>query len=390
LRRYVLDRLAGITVKHGWLTALTSGLTTAMTACGGLPPDELEVGRFHIVGGLIARSPELDHTGAIVRIERETGARSVLCTATLVGAETALTAKHCADRVGLVRTLGDEVSLAIGFDIATAELVPVVAMQVPPAASEGGALGAGFDLAVIHLDEPLAVPPAQARPFDPHWVRRSMVTLGYGMPNVWSQPDGFRRVGRETVVAVSGLVYEILYGDFESYLEVELTGASTNEDYLARAAVEPSSTDVASLHDVYAHTRLIPGHEIVTKTLDANTRSCRGDSGGPLLGVSEQGEWEVYGVLSGGPSSLRAECDFGQVWSTLGPVTFPFVEASRDWSDPCGSVHAAGACAGSVIERCESDWVANVRQLVREDCGASGLACRVERGVAQCVESGER
>jgi hypothetical protein len=142
---------------------------------------------------------------------------------------------------------------------------------------------------------------------------------------------------------------------------------------------------VDALLDAYEHTRLIPDHEIVTKTLDGNTRSCRGDSGGPLLRVSARGEWEVYGVLSGGPGSLRAECDFGQVYSTLGPVTFPFVEASLSWADPCGSLEANGACAASVAERCETNLAANVRRVVREDCGASGLTCRVAGGIARCV-----
>lgn len=317
-------------MKHGWVMVWISAGPAGVAACGTSPPDTLQVGRFQVVGGLVARAQELDHTGAIIRVDRETGTRNVLCTATLIGAETALTAKHCADRLALVQTLGDQASLAIGFDVATAELVPIVAVQVPAAAPEGGALGAGYDLAVIHLDEPVAVRPARAQPFDPSWIRGSVVTLGYGMPNAWSAPDGLRRIGRETVVATSGLVYEILYGDFESYLEVELTGASTSEDYLARTEADPTLLDVNALRDVYAQTRLIPGHEIVTKTLDGNTRGCRGDSGGPLLRVSARGEWEVYGVLSGGPASLRAECDFGQVWSTLGPVTFPFVvEASE-------------------------------------------------------------
>jgi hypothetical protein len=377
-------------VKHGWGRVWACAAATGVAACGAAPPEGLEVGRFEVVGGLVAPSHELDHTCALVRVERETGTRSMLCTAALVAAETALTARHCADRLALVQALGDPVALAIGFDIATAELVPVVALQLPPRASEGGALGVGYDLAVLHLDEPVAVRPAKVQPFDPTRIRGSMVTLGYGMPHAWSEPDGLRRIGRETVVAVGGLVYEILYGDFESFLEVELTGASTSENYQARAEVDPSLADLSVLRDAYDHTRLIPEHEVVTKTLAANTRSCRGDSGGPLLRVSATGEWEVYGVLSGGPSSLRAECDFGQVWSTFGPETFPFVEASLKWTDPCGSVGTAGACTGSVAERCESDSSANLRRLIREDCGTSGLECRVARGVAGCVESEKR
>lgn len=385
---FVYHAVKLMALKHS-ARLLVSAATVGVTACGASPTDALEASGFQIVGGLVAPSGELDHTAAIVRVDRETRARDVLCTATLIAAESALTAKHCANRMALVRTLGDEVALAIGFDIAAAELVPIVAMQVPADAGEGGALGDGYDVAVIHLDHPVAVQTAHVRPFDSSWIRRSMVTLGYGMATAWSAPDGLRRIGRETVVATEGLLYEILYGDFESYVEVELTGVSSSDDYLARALAEPSLADVDALRDTYARTRLIPGHEIVTKTLASNTRSCRGDSGGPLLRVSAEGAWEVYGVLSGGPSSLRAECDFGQVWATLGPVTFAFVQASLKWSDPCGSVDAGGACAGSFVERCHSDWASNARQLMTVAC-ATGSTCRVAQGVAQCVESEER
>lgn len=380
----------GTAVKDCRVMVGASVVAAGITACGSVPSGAFEVGQFQIVGGLVARSEELDHTGAIVRIDPETGTRNVVCTATLIGTETALTAKHCADNVAFARALGDEVAMAVGFDIETADIIPIVATQVLAAPGTPGVLGVGYDIAVIHLDEPVAVRPALARPFDPSWVRRSMVTLGYGMPSAWSAPDGLRRIGRETVVATSGRVYEILYGDFESYLEVELTGASTAADYRIQVDADPTLADVDALLDVYEHTRLIPDHEIVTRTLDGNTRSCRGDSGGPLLRVSAQGEWEVYGVLSGGPSSLRAECDFGQVWSTLGPATFPFVEASRDWSDPCGTVDTAGACAGSVAERCSANGAGTVRELISDDCSARGLACRVTQGIAQCVALPDR
>ncbi|HWO14384.1 MAG TPA: trypsin-like serine protease [Polyangiaceae bacterium] len=358
-------------------------------ACTASPVEQIAVAGFEVIGGLVAPSPDLDHTGAIVRVDRETGDRYVLCTAALIGPETALTARHCAGRIALIGVLGEEVAWAMGGDTATARLIPVAATQVPEAGEEPGALGMGHDLAVIHLDEPAPTAPALPRPFDSRWSRASIVTLGYGMSSAWAVPDGLRRIGRETVVATSGLVYEALYGDFESYVEVELTGASTPEDHLARLEAEGGHEELGALSQAYAETRLIPDHEIVTRTLDGDTRGCRGDSGGPLLRVSPRGEWEVYGVLSGGPGSARAECDFGQVYSTLGPATFAFVESCLGWADPCGNVDARGACQGSVAQRCETHLAENERRLIQEDCGESGRACGTATGVARCVDAAD-
>ena len=368
---------------------LALALVCGVVACGvapeeAPPAERLGVGRLGVIGGLVAPSPELDHTAALVRLERETGVPHLVCTATLIGPETALTAKHCIRLASVAALLGQGIALAIGGDLATAQLVPVVATDAPEAGPEPGALGNGYDVAVVHIEAPVDVRLATPRPFDAARLRGALVTLGYGMSSVWSLPDGLRRIGRETVVATTGRVYEVLYGDFESYLEVELTGASTSENYLARVQADPELADIDALLETYDGTRLIPEHEVITRTLDGDTRSCRGDSGGPLLRVDAHGDWEVYGVLSGGPSSLRAECDFGQVYATLGPETWPFIAASLDWADPCGNVDADGRCAGPVAEHCETDLTANTRRLVRNDCSASGQVCRVMDSTAGC------
>jgi trypsin len=206
------------------------------------------------------------------------------------------------------------------------------------------------------------------------------------MMGAWTASDGLRRIGREEVVATSGALYEILYGSFEAYLEVEFTGDIGEQDYLGLLEREPTLPDLDRLWDQYTETQLIPDHEIVTKTLHGDGRSCRGDSGGPLLLVSGRGEWEVYGVLSGSPGSARAACDFGQVYATFGPVTFPIIEAGVAWTDPCGTADSLGRCDGSIAERCETDVAANVRRPVSKNCATSGQRCRMGDGGAECSD----
>lgn len=277
-----------------------------------------------IIGGLVASSSELDHTGALVA--SDAGTEPILiCTATLIGPSTVVTAKHCLRETWVQRQLGLDVSWARGVNIAEAQLVAVATTSSPDSSVEG-ALGLGYDVGIAHLLEDVPASPAMAVPWDAELLDTSLVTIGYGMATAWGPTGGMRRIGRETVVASEGALYEILYGDFESFVEVELTGASTDQDYLGDAKLRPLPDELDVMHRVYTQKSLIAEHEIVTRPGFGGTRSCRGDSGSPLLSVREDGGWAVHGVLSGGAGSARAECDFGEVYAVFGPATFPFIQ----------------------------------------------------------------
>jgi Trypsin len=307
----------------GIIRAAALALSSLLTACGDTPAEQVGSTGFAIVGGVVAPSPELDHTGALVRIDRSTMTTSVLCTATLIAPSTAVTAKHCIGPLAAFEHLGDEVAWVRGPNVHSPEQrVRIAATEVPEPKVEGGALGIGFDVALVYLAEPVDVTPAVPVAFDRSLLGASMVTLGYGMPAARLPPDGLRRIGRETVVAVDGLVYEILYGNFDRFLEAALSGSHEDLDMVP---IADGSSTADDLQAVYEQTALIEGHEVITRTLPGNTRGCRGDSGGPLLSVGLEGEWRLHGVLSGGPRSARAECDAGQVYATFGPQMFDFI-----------------------------------------------------------------
>jgi hypothetical protein len=336
------------------------------------------------VAGVVAPNPALDHTGALVWVGVESGIINPLCSATLIGRETAVTAKHCAQSLGAFEQFGTPVMWARGANAREPdELVRIVAAESPEPGDEPGALGLGYDIALIHFADPVEAEPAIVKAFSPDLLGASMVSLGYGMSAARVEPDGLRRIGRESVVALDGLLYQILYGDFESFVEAEVEGRVSDTDYVALAQEDPSIADLASLREQFDGTRLIPEHEICANSL-RNTRGCRGDSGGPLLRVGARGEWEVHGVLSGGPRSARAECDFGEVYATFGPHTFSFVEQGRSWTDPCGDVDEVGLCDGALMRRCESHLATHVRRLIEQDCGAAGQPCVAAEGSVQC------
>jgi hypothetical protein len=370
-------------------------LSLAGTGCGvgdDTPPGDgdhaasVAGAPFAIIRGVVAPSPALDHTGAFMFRNRGTGETGPLCTGTLITPETVVTAKHCISVLPIFDPIGLDVFFAVGPDHDDPiDLIPVVAVAGAPG-DEGGEGGYGRDVGVAHLDRPvLGVTPAVARPFTADLLGVTMVTLGYGMSSADGAIDGLRRIGRETVEAVSGLTYEALFGDFESFAERMVTNQITELDILPTV----SSEDLAELQAIYASGVLLDQHEAVTGRTPGDTQSCHNDSGGPLALPSPAGGWEVYAVVSAGADSSRSVCDFGQVFATFGPVTFSFLEEERQWSDPCGDIDAAGACDQDVAVRCETRFNPAERRIVEDDCAARGQACSVSASGAACSGSAD-
>jgi hypothetical protein len=350
-------------------------------------PGTLELGRAAqpIIGGLVASSPLLDHTGTLSYRVRESGDSGALCSASLIAPQTLVTAKHCISVMATFERVGIDVFWAPGPDFnQPLELIPVVAVAGAPG-DEPGFAGYGRDVAVAHLDEPSeGVPLLGIQPFRRDLLGVSMVTLGYGISSAGGVIDGLRRVGRETVSQIEGSAYAGLFGDFESFVELVVTGQSTELDILPLVEADPSLADLTALRAEFDAAILLPDHEVVTGKATGDTQSCELDSGGPLALVTESGEWESYGVVSAGPRIDRPICAFGQVFAVFGPLTYAFLDSERAWDDPCGDVSALGRCEGDRLVRCESSFATSSRRRVEVDCSASGAACGVTGEGASC------
>jgi hypothetical protein len=359
-------------------------------ACGGRSVDgdsEADVGRSEqsIIGGLVAPSPLLDHTGTLSYVVRASGASGALCSASLIAPQTLVTAKHCISVMATFERFGIDVFWTPGADFnAPIERIPVVAVAGSPGAEPGFA-GYGRDVGVAHLDDPsLGNSLLQIQPFRRDLLGISMVTLGYGISSAAGIIDGRRRVGRETVSKIEGSAYEGLFGDFETFVELVVTGEATELDILPIVEADPSLADLAALRAEFDASILLPDEEVVTGKAPGDTQSCELDSGGPLALVTPDGQWESYGVVSAGPRLGRPICAFGQVFAVFGPVTYPFLEAERAWEDPCGTVAREGVCEGERLLRCDSSFATGVRRLVEEDCAAAGAVCTSSPAGARC------
>ena len=340
---------------------------------------EANVNEQDIIAGMSATNSALNHTGALVATFSDDPPMEI-CTATVIGPEVAVTAKHCVDILPSVADYGYGVAFAVGPDCtAPLEIIPVAGFEKAPG-DEGGFTGMGHDVGVLYLDHPPATPvvPVEPRSLGEDRVGASMVTLGFGDHGASGAWDGRRRIGRETVAAVEGLTFEAMFGDYESFLEWLYTGQVTDEDYLEIIGEDPFALEL------YESEVLSSGYEAVTGVAPTDTQSCYGDSGGPLARVTRDGTWVSYGVVNGGVSSLRSECDFGSVFGTFGSESLEFLRASKIWVDPCGDVTAAGECLNGTAIHCETDLIAGTRQVVEQDCIAEGKQCVIVPSGAAC------
>ena len=357
---------------------LLGGSALLMAACSSEAEPEPPVGETDqdIIFGFDLESPVFDHTGSLV-ID-DFGNFEPYCSATLIGDQEVITAKHC----GELSFWGYDTYFAIGSDAyAPKELIRVAAVDLAPL-NEGGFVGYGEDVAVIHLDHPPTSPvaPAVPRPSSELVEGKAMVSVGIGIFGAGGAFDGKRRIGRETVAATSGLSLEPLFGDFESFVEWAFTGSTSDEDWLELLEGDPVLDE---LLEIWESEVLLPDHEAATGNAAHDTQSCNGDSGGPLMRY-EDGEFHTFGVVSGGFSSNRMWCDFGTVFATFGPEVMDFIEAAQEWVDPCGDVGVAGACSHNVAQNCITDVASGVRELQEQDCGDTDQICVLFSGGAAC------
>jgi hypothetical protein len=368
------------------------GAAALVGGCGDAPGGaawssgaELGQARAAIIGGFHATSHALDLMGALVSVNPSSGAVNSFCGATLIGAQTAVTAKHCAEDVRTLAASGLELFFGVGPDGLDSDvLVPIAALEFAPG-DTGGFLGIGRDVGVVHLDFSPGIEPAEPRTLDASFVGVSMVSVGYGVFGASGANDDQRRIGRETVAATSGNALEVMFGSFENFVEWRVTDQITDADFLAEHATDPAL--IARLPELTQEfdTPLLPEHEAVAGLAPTDTQTCLGDSGGPLALIDAAGRWQVYGVASAGTNSARIFCDFGTLYATFGPVTLPFLQAAQAWTDPCGESDAAGSCDGAIARRCQTNLGAGTRQLVEDDCAALEQSCSVTSAGAGCV-----
>jgi hypothetical protein len=118
--------------------------------------------------------------------------------------------------------------------------------------------------------------------------------------------------------------------------------------------------------------------EAVAGGAPGDSQPCIGDQGGPLARKDSTGKLTVYGVVIGGVSSQKLQCDDGAVYATFDQSVIDFIDQAKKWVDPCAGLSTLGQCDGSVASRC-TNVAEGPRRKVAFDCAQVDLTCQTQQ-----------
>jgi secreted trypsin-like serine protease len=265
-----------------------------------------------LIEGSEAPDPSLAAIGTLGVLD-PAGNFHATCTATLIGHDRVLTAKHCT-----LQTLGagdaELLHFALGPDASRPErIIPVTQITRAPLNS-GGVSELGSDVALLQLAfaVPEVVPMQISALAGSDLVGLEVTVYGYGFNLEGCDASAtfapLRRRGMQEVAAIHGNVFDLIYGGFSAYLHDALR-----------------FKDETSARQRYEHGYLNEGYEIWLEPGPDHSQVCFGDSGGPVL-VGDGVAAELIGITSWTwPSSTRL-CDHGAVVAVFGPQVRALLE----------------------------------------------------------------
>jgi Trypsin len=434
-RSNIEARLKRIGGPASWTWGVGSMALSMCAVLGSASCDKSDVtavsGEGHeIIGGFAANDPVLDAIGSLV-IHFDSGpfppsGGEELCGATLIGSETVLTAKHCAQIVPLLISFGARLTFAVGPSSGVPKReVNIASLELAPG-DVGGFVGVGHDVSVMHLESPITdlTPVDMAVPSDDQ-IGQPFAAIGYGVQDN-SGANGTRRLGKQTLRSLRGRVFETLFGNFDNFLAwfedgtvppdsadggagsdgtggtgtggtgtggdgtggdgtggASGTGGRPGRPGVDGGIIFPVPVTVEEIaRQIYDTTVLDEGYEVVTGGAPGDAQPCFGDSGSSLI-RRQDGKFVSFGVVSGGVGSRESICDLGTVYATFGAGVLEFLQAAKQWTDPCGDLDSRGTCDGNVATRC-TNLVEGRRRIVTFDCGSLEMTCNTTGGQVSC------
>ena len=288
----------------GLLAVLGASLSACAGEAGDAPEHASEASQ-PIIGGVPAVGDKYAAVGGLVEafVDPYYGvlAFSTFCSATLVGPQAVVTARHCAEYIDNPTYPDFKVFFAIGENGYMADqYIPVSGYQAAPTPSptNGLLLDGGRDVAVVYLDsEPADVVPAKIGRFTKHMLGQKFELVGFGRNDDFN--DGARYHGYARARQMHGLWYSALFDHNPwKYWNWYWTDANT----------EPTWKEGREWWRTY---RLESGFELLIGGDDGEALGCYGDSGGPMLRGHNANSLTVYGVGFATEASKSRVCDNG-------------------------------------------------------------------------------
>jgi trypsin len=357
----IMKRLSGIS---GLAAAIAIGTVGGGCVADGEPDTDSVSGE--VIGGVPAFSRKLNAVGAILKL-RPNGIFDEHCTGTLITPTMVVTAEHCIEG-----STPAELQFAIGPSSFEPERVITLRGFAAETTIEGGVLGLGSDVAVLHLNEAVTdveLPTIAA--FDPALIGQRFSALGYGVQNN-DEDFGTRLAGSLTLRGpTGGNPLQLIFGSLEGFL--------ANGDDITDFPPDDETRALA-----FADERMIDNYEALFGGAPGDADVCFGDSGGPII-RRINGKLVTYGVTSWGYNSATQTCGPAAIFAVFGPATRRFIEREA----ACPLVPVEGMCDGDVAVRCTLPNEGPLRS-VRNDCAELGMTCGIDgtTGTVGCVDAG--
>jgi len=218
-----------------------------LPGCGGdasLADSAVGSNEAPIIAGVPANGALLNAIGSLgnVYVDPKTQAEffAPFCSASLIGKQTIVTAKHCIQFFASDYAAGYRTAFAVGPDAsAPSRLIEVVGVAGAPG-DVGGFTGFGRDVGVMYLGEKVTdLTPLTLGTLRPADLGKEFVEIGYGMRDN-TGAYGTRRAGTAHLVATTGKVFEIFFGSFEAFKSWYFTGSpSANAVQFSTGPVGP-------------------------------------------------------------------------------------------------------------------------------------------------------